>query len=94
MDNPKSLDYINEYPQYLVPNELRRVLDIEKCRELGKRIKEFYFGDKEPSLETLSQFIDLVTDKWLNENFDLYSNDSHVLFIGSGMVFIVQYYLV
>lgn len=64
VDNPKSLDYIKSSPEYLVPVDVGHPLESEKCKELGKRIKEFYFGNKDPSMETLFQFIDLVTDKW------------------------------
>lgn len=65
VDNPKSLGYIKSYPEYVPPPELRQSLNEEKCKELGRRIKEFYFGDKDPSMDSLLQFIDLVTDKWL-----------------------------
>lgn len=64
VDNPKSLDYIKVWPEYLVPVDLGYPFESEKCKELGKRIKEFYFGSKDPSMDTLPQFIDLVTDKW------------------------------
>lgn len=64
VDNPRSLDHIKTNPEYLVPVELGHSLSSEKCKELGRRIKEFYFGDKDPSMDTLLQFIDLVTDKW------------------------------
>lgn len=64
VDNPQSLDYIKTNPEYLVPRDLGQPLESAKCKELGKRIKEFYFGDKVPSMDTLSQFIELVTDKW------------------------------
>lgn len=64
VDNPKSLDDIKLCPEYLVPVDIGYPLESEKCKELGKRIKEFYFGEKDPSMDTLLQFIDLVTDKW------------------------------
>ncbi len=64
VDNPQSLDYIKTNPEYLVPTDIGHQLESEKCKELGKRIKEFYFGDKDPTMDTLFQFIELVTDKW------------------------------
>lgn len=64
VDNPKSLDFIRRHPEYLVPVDLGYSIDSAKCKELGNKIKEFYFRDKDPSMNTLFQFIDLVTDKW------------------------------
>lgn len=64
IDNPKSLDYIALSPEYLVPVDIGHPVTSAKCKEIGKRIKEFYFGDQEASMDTLWQFIQLVTDKW------------------------------
>lgn len=64
VDNPTSLDHIKLCPEYLVPVDLGHAFDSEKCKVLGAKIKQFYFGSKDPSMDTLLQFIDLVTDKW------------------------------
>lgn len=64
VDNPKSLNHITTHPEYLVPVDMGHAIKSEKCKEIGTQIKKFYFGDEEPSMDTLKQFIDLVTDKW------------------------------
>lgn len=64
VDNPKSLDYIKANPESLVPLELVHTVNSDKHKEIGRKIKEFYFGDEDPSVETILRFIDLVTDKW------------------------------
>ncbi|XP_059612774.1 esterase B1-like [Phlebotomus argentipes] len=48
---------------YLVPLDLDLDVKSDRCQMLGNQIKKFYFGDQQPSMETLNEYIMLMTDK-------------------------------
>lgn len=45
--------------EYIVPLEFGLNRESDQCIELGKKIKEFYFGDKEPSEDTIFQYTEV-----------------------------------
>lgn len=54
----KTLDF-----ESLVPLELGLNKSSEKCKKFGAAMKEFYFNKDEPSLATLDNYVDIMTDK-------------------------------
>jgi acetylcholinesterase len=46
----------------MVPISLNIDPNSEEAKQVGKEIKEFYFGDKTINQSTISQFVDLMTD--------------------------------
>lgn len=63
LDRPEALKEA-ENMEYLVPLDAELLVNSPRCIELGEKLKKFYFGDVEPSMETLFKYIDLGTDKW------------------------------
>ena len=50
LDNQQYVDDINQYPEGLLPWQFNN------SREIGARVKEFYFGNKTISHQTVMQF--------------------------------------
>uniref|UniRef100_A0A1L8DM61 Carboxylic ester hydrolase n=1 Tax=Nyssomyia neivai TaxID=330878 RepID=A0A1L8DM61_9DIPT len=61
----------NEFPnvvntlkcENMVPLELNLDQKGEECQRLAEKLKKFYFGDKEPSVERINEYVVLMTDK-------------------------------
>ncbi|XP_044728158.1 carboxylesterase 1F-like isoform X2 [Chrysoperla carnea] len=46
----------------LIPKDIKIDLESEEAYQLGKKIKEFYYGDQKPSHDLLDNYIDYMTD--------------------------------
>ncbi|XP_055604380.1 uncharacterized protein LOC129752629 [Uranotaenia lowii] len=60
--NPSIMTSLDNF-EYLVPLELDLVRTSQRCKELGKRLKTFYYGTTEPSFENKDGYLTLMTDK-------------------------------
>ncbi|XP_071440640.1 esterase FE4 [Hetaerina americana] len=60
--NPKTLENIDKNVEVLVPKLLGLQRGSEKSKAAAQKIKNFFFGDKPISLETVSQYFDTQTD--------------------------------
>lgn len=49
---------------YVVPIELGMERESDLCKEYGLRLKKAYYGDKEPSLETLNEYLNMVSHEY------------------------------
>lgn len=63
LERPEALKEAEEM-EYLVPLDAELPTSSTLCKELGKKMKTFYFGTSEPSMATIFKYIDLNTDKW------------------------------
>ncbi|XP_058838420.1 esterase B1-like [Topomyia yanbarensis] len=61
-ENPSIMSNLKNF-EYLVPLDLDLVRTSQQCKELGMRLKKFYYGDSEPSLENRDGYLTLMTDK-------------------------------
>ncbi|XP_055537412.1 esterase B1-like [Wyeomyia smithii] len=61
--------------EYLVPPELDLVRTSQQCKELGLRLKRFYYGESQPSFENNAGYLTLMTDKlfWHGLHRTIYS---------------------
>ncbi|XP_065360661.1 esterase B1 [Calliphora vicina] len=62
-NNPKLLNELGDC-RYVVPLELNMDRDSELCKEYGSQLKTTYYGDKEPSLETLHEYLLMVSHEY------------------------------
>ncbi|GAB0093837.1 Carboxylic ester hydrolase [Sergentomyia squamirostris] len=60
-DHPDTVNQLS--CEHLVPLELELEQKGPKCLALGEKIRQFYFGDQQPSIEVINNYIQLMTDK-------------------------------
>lgn len=63
MDQIKKASVLNEQPSFILPKELAHRLSKEKLTEMGERVKKYYLGDKNISLDNIQAIVDLQTDR-------------------------------
>ncbi|XP_065081721.1 esterase B1-like [Ochlerotatus camptorhynchus] len=61
-ENPSIMSNLKDF-EYLVPLELDLVRTSQRCKELGRRLKQHYYGNSEPSFENKEGYLSLMTDK-------------------------------
>ncbi|XP_035428784.2 juvenile hormone esterase isoform X1 [Spodoptera frugiperda] len=61
-DHLKKMKTLNEQPSYFVPRDIATKVSKETLDELGQRIKNFYFGNKDMTTEDCQAIVDLHTD--------------------------------
>nr|CAA88030.1 estalpha2 esterase [Culex quinquefasciatus] len=61
-ENPSIMSNLKDF-EYLVPLELDLVRTSQRCKEVGKQMKKFYYGETEPSFENREGYLTLMTDK-------------------------------
>ena len=61
--NDVKLDHINSDPSELVLPTIHARNDLSKIREIGEKIKKFYFGHSSISNETLQEFVKVTVYK-------------------------------
>jgi hypothetical protein len=57
--NPRFLSELNNNYEYLVPSTMKLKQKSAKSQETALKIKDFYFGDKPVSRETLQPLFDV-----------------------------------
>lgn len=55
-ENPSILSNLKDF-EYLVPLELDLVRTSQRCKEVGKQMKKFYYGETEPSFENREGYL-------------------------------------
>lgn len=55
-------DFNNKNPQYFVPREIAEKVTEQKTRELGERIKKFYVGNSDFSIDTATALVNIFSD--------------------------------
>lgn len=63
MDQIKKADVLNKQPSFMLPKEIAHKIPKEKLIEMGERLKKYYLGDKDLSLENAQAIVDLQTDR-------------------------------
>lgn len=63
IDNPKTLDEPRNM-DLLLPLELNAPLGSNDGKAMANKLKEFYFGDQQISMELLHKYLVFITDKW------------------------------
>lgn len=66
-DQLKKLDIMNKQPSFYVPREIARKVTKDKLKDLGQKIKRFYFGDSQISEATAQSIVNLQSD--INFNY-------------------------
>ncbi|XP_036329366.1 esterase B1 [Rhagoletis pomonella] len=61
--NPKLLNELGDC-RFVVPLELGMDRDGDLCKEYGLQLRKAYYGDKEPSLETLHEYLLMVSHEY------------------------------
>lgn len=55
-ENPSIMTSLKSF-EYLVPLELDLIRTSQRCKELGLRLKQFYYGDANPSFENNTGYL-------------------------------------
>ncbi|CAF4754274.1 unnamed protein product [Pieris macdunnoughi] len=58
----KKIEYRNKNPSSFVPREIYNIVNDDKLKEIGQRIKEFYFGGQDITMEDAEKICDLQSD--------------------------------
>ncbi|EDW14175.2 esterase B1 [Drosophila mojavensis] len=61
--NPKCLNELGDC-RYVVPIELNMDRGSELCKEYGEKLRQCYYGDKTPSLDTLHEYLQMVSHEY------------------------------
>lgn len=61
--NPKCLNELDDC-RFVVPIELNMDRDSALCREYGEQLRQCYYGDKTPSLDTLHEYLQMVSHEY------------------------------
>ncbi|XP_037951667.1 esterase B1-like [Teleopsis dalmanni] len=61
--NPKLLNDLGDC-RFVVPMELNMDRDSELCKEYGQQLRKTYYGEKDPSLETLHEYLLMVSHEY------------------------------
>jgi len=74
--SPTFLNELNKNYEHLVPYTIKLKKKSDKCQEIALKIKDFYFGDKPISRDTLQQLFDVSSIKICLCSFHHPSNNS------------------